>query len=472
MIHFLRPVLLLCILGFQATVADEIIYAQVGEDVSLNLSYDSNKYFTWFFANEQIATLNPFGGKQIEPGWVPHLTLSHNSLVVKNLTQSDFGIFSCSVRDKRAEVGKNNFRLIQLNVAVDRPVLLPGETLSLTCGVRSQEYTPQISWLDPRGEKQGSAGRAVVQVTSAHSGEWTCVVSRAGKEKRVKIKVTVIDLLPLAPIEIQYASTSTPLTIPCSLAEGTTWDQVKSKGIHEVGWNFCPPKPQCDKPSLFLLSLVDNKPTWKKLTDRALRPSPNPGRGDLSLGRNLAREEDGGDYECFVKFQNGVTLNRTVRVEVLRIIASPGTQLTTGQELNLTCTTGHPLPPDIQIKWIPPRQSSSSSSTPPPPALLSPFTQDLGSPHLTVEEVGSDHNGTWTCELRRGETSLTSAAVVLKIESKFSAWMLVTLCAAAAILILLVILIIILQRRRQRRTRRHMRLCHCKNPKPKGFYRS
>uniref|UniRef100_A0A8C6UTU4 Ig-like domain-containing protein n=1 Tax=Neogobius melanostomus TaxID=47308 RepID=A0A8C6UTU4_9GOBI len=382
-------------------VAEEtLIYAQAGEDVSLNLQSESERYFQWYFDNTQIAWYNPLGGHKTTEEWRNRLIPSHASLLIKNLTQTDFSVFSCTVKYKQKEV-----------VAVEPPVLLPGDQLSLTCEVKSKDYTPQFHWVDPRGQKMVGGGTLTVQATSLHSGQWTCVVTRAGKEKNVTMKVTVIDLLPPAPIPTEYTSLSRPFTVRCSLAANTTWAQVKSKGIPEVGWSFCPAKPPCDKSSLFRLSLEDAKPTWKTLTDRALRPRENPSRGDLSLGRNLAREEDAGDYECFMKFQDGVILNRTVRVEVLRIIASPGTQLTTGQQLNLTCITDYPLPPDMQIQWFPPEVASSSSSSSSP----SPSAQDLHSPHLTLKEVGSDQNGTWRCELRRGDTFLTSAVVVLNI---------------------------------------------------------
>lgn len=462
--NILRSVFLLCTLAFQATVAEQIIYAQVGEDVSLNLPDTSDKwYFYWYFKDKNIAALNPSGGKQSE--WGTRLSLSPQSLVIRNLTREDFGSYTCTVRNKMTDVKKVLFRLIQLNVAVNPLIALPGELLSLTCDAGSQDPTPHIYWVGPKGQRM-EGGKHMVQADGSHSGEWTCVVANAGREKRVKIKVTVIDLLPPTPTLTQFTSALKPLTIPCSLAADSTWDKVKSRGIYEVGWNFCPRKPQSVKSSLFLLPLENDKLTWKTQTDWAPWPSPNPSSGDFSLGGKLAPE---GDYECFAKFQNGVTLNRTVRVEVLRIIASPGTQLSTGQQLNLTCTTGYPLPSDVQLQWFPPKETSSSSSS---PDSLSPSALDLRSPILSLRGVGRDHNGTWRCELRRGEASLTSAVVVVKIEPKFNAWMLVTLCAAATILILLVILIVILQRRKQRRTRRHKRLCRCPNPKPKGFYRS
>lgn len=58
--------------------------------------------------------------------------------------------------------------------------------------------------------------------------------------------------------------------------------------------------------------------TWKPDQARGLTPVLDPKKKDLSLTRRLGREEDRGDYVCTLKFKNGVTLNRTVHVEVLQ----------------------------------------------------------------------------------------------------------------------------------------------------------
>ncbi|KAJ0066358.1 hypothetical protein NL108_011164 [Boleophthalmus pectinirostris] len=451
---------LFCFLGLHAAVAQERVYARLGDNVQINSRHEPDKYFFWSIGGKDVAWSNPNGGRNIAPDWTGRLSLSSNGLVIKNVTQRDFGVFTCTVKDKLKEVGTETFRLFQLNVDVEKTVLLPGEWLSLSCSVSDGLSSPQIHWVDPQGQKS-DGGRVRVQAAGAHSGQWTYVVSDGDRETKGNVKVTVIDLLPSALVRTLYTSTSSPLSIPCSLSPSNSWEEVKSKGVLEVGWNFCPPNLQRNKSSLHSLSL-ETKPSWKRHTERAPRPKLNPSTGDLSLGRNVGREEDAGAYECFLKFQHGGIVNRTVRVEVLQIIASPGTTLTEGEQLNLTCTTGHPLPPDLQVKWSPPQNSS-----------LPVFPSSVQPPaHINVPSAGGEQNGTWRCELWRGEELLTSAVVELRIESKISVWMLVTLCAAAAILVLLVILIVIIHRRRQRRTRRYKGFCHCKNPKPKGFYRS
>lgn len=148
----------------------------------------------------------------------------------------------------------------------------------------------------------------------------------------------------------------------------------------------------------------------------------------------------------------------TVDVVVLEIIAHPRPELIYGQQVNLSCSTGEQLPNDMKLNWTLPKTSS--------PNILYPT-------HITVPEVGKEDNGKWGCELWQGGNKLTSVEILLKIEPRLSVWMLVIICSAAVILLLLLVLAFIHYRRRKQkmRLRRH-RLCQCKNPKPKGFYRT
>lgn len=84
------------------------------------------------------------------------------------------------------------------------------------------------------------------------------------------------------------------------------------------------------------------------------------------------------------------------------VIPSPGAQLTSGQQLKLSCTTGEPLPPDMQLKWVLPKTS---------PQLLT----DQHSANLTFPEVRTADSGNWRCELWWNNISLVSAVITLQI---------------------------------------------------------
>ncbi|XP_019948709.1 T-cell surface glycoprotein CD4 [Paralichthys olivaceus] len=447
--------------------ASEVVYAQVGEKVTLKpqVEIKSYKYVYWSFGKQdgpQLAWLNHLGGQFLTnaTSW-NKLAISDVSLVIKQIQPENFGEYFCKITSKDPILDIKPITLIEIKVSLN-PVgpLLPGQSLTLSCDVESSEK-PEIYWMNPRGEiMNDTKGTVDVRITNQHHGKWTCVVA---KKKQVKIDVTVIDLSP-APSLPQYTSTSSPITIPCSIPTQISWLQIKAKGVQEVHWQFFPETSSgLDSDGaqrLFSLSLKDTL-SWTREQDRELSPAQDPKTGNLDLTRKLGRVEDGGDYVCTMKFENGVTLNRTIHVQVLQIISSPGENILSGQQLNLTCSVGRPLPSDLHLQWSPPKKTSL-------PSLKS----QLHPTHLTVPEVSTDNGGNWSCTLYQEEKQLTSAVITLTIETKLNVWMLVIACIASVIVILLLlILALILHRRRRKRYLRHQ-LCRCKNPKPKGFYRT
>ncbi|XP_034467006.1 CD4-2 molecule, tandem duplicate 2 [Hippoglossus hippoglossus] len=445
--------------------ASKSVYAQVGGRVVLKPpAINTYKYVYWRFAKEdglQLAWRNHLGGTGInkdEP-WTNKLTLPDESLVITNLQPENFGTYFCEITSGSQTLPIHSIELIKLNVSVSpAEPLLPGESLSLSC-TADYRKKPEIYWLNPRGERiKNNQGTVTVRVTSQDDGMWICVVA---EEKQVKMPVKVVGLSP-APLVPHYTSTSSPITVPCSIPPLITWEQIKAKGIHEVHWQFFPETSSGlisqDAQRLFSLSLAGPL-SWKRDQPRGLSPARDPKTGNLDLTRKLARVEDRGDYMCTMKFKNGRTLNRTVHVEVLQIISSPGPHLLSGQQLNLTCSVGQPLPSDLHLQWFRPKQSAQP---------------DLKSARLTIPEVSTDDGGQWECGLLQGETRLTSAAITLTIEPKLSVWMLVISCSAAAIVSLLLLILGLIIHRRRRRKMRHLRpqLCRCKKPKPKGFYRT
>lgn len=463
--NLIQLVLILITVSHRCTTGTEMVvkYAMVGEDITLQAPEPNGKryYWSWWLGKadegHQIGWYNHFGGNQIttEESWKTRVSISGRMLTIKKIPEELFGTISCklTVNNQHFYV---TYQLIKLSVS-KKPAsaLLPGESLSLSCNVGTSQSVdqPVVQWLNPQGEEV--RGPVTKSVTVQDHGQWTCVVT---KDRKVTVSVTVVDLSP-SPLH-QYTSKYSPLTIPCSIPAHINWTLLKDKDIQDVQWHFLP-KPSSSLKSnnrqrLFSLSL--DPLSWEVDQDRQLKNAPDLEGGNLTLTRYRGKEEDSGNYTCSMRFKNGVILSRSVYVEVLQIFSSPGAKLISGQRVNLSCSTGHPLPSDVQLKWFPPEKSSLQGSDPQPA-------------HLTIPEVGAGDSGKWRCELWRSKTRLTFAVIMLKIEPKLSVWMLVTICSAAAIIILLLVLAFILYRRRQRKMR-HLRprLCQCKNPK--GFYRT
>ncbi|XP_060905254.1 CD4-1 molecule isoform X2 [Labrus mixtus] len=468
--NFIQAILILSAVLTSSTKAEEVVYAQVGDTVTLKLrNHLHENYLYWHFGDEngpRLAWGNPLGGKEFTntAHWKTKLS-DDSSLIISDIKQENFGTFVCKFFPENKIL---TYRLLKINITVDQASpLVPGEHLTLTCiaDTSPNVQSPAIHWLNPRGEKvETNQGKHKVRVTSQDHGQWTCVVTNNKKETQAKTSVTVVDLSP-APSNPQYTSKSSPLTVPCSFPAHISWEQIKAVGLQEVNWHF-DPQPGSNRVSgypqrLFFLSL-DDPPTWKKDQDRALTPVLDLKKGLLSLTRKQGREDDKGDYLCSMKVRDGVFLNRTVHVKVLQITSSAGTKFISGQQVNLSCSVGEPLPSSLRLKWVPPEQSSLPSLTP-----------DHHPAHLTIREVGAGDGGRWRCELWQGNACLTSAVITLKIEPKLSVWMLVIICSVTVIIVLLLMLVFIICRRRKRKTSRlRHRLCKCKNPKPKGFYRT
>lgn len=456
--------LLVFIVVHGANGDDEIIYVHVGEEVKLNMQQSNpNYYVRWVFGTEnglELADINYLGRNHVYRDadiWKNKLFVSPSQLTIKNMQEGNFGTIVCIMSDNKPikSVSSKTFRLIKVNVSMDVPSpVIPGNYLSLKCNVDNQRKLT-INWLTPKGSiKNADKGALRQKATSQDNGEWTCVV-RDGKEHKFKIFVSVVDFSS-TPVHI-YTSTNLPLNVPFLITPDKFVQQIPSK-IKEVVWFFNP------KTSLTQQTIFSVSPNAGRLEqggqDRELRHENFTKDGHFSLYRNLARTEDRGSYNCSITFDNGYILSRAVVVDVLQIIPSPGTELISGSPLNLSCSTGGPLKSNAEVKWFPPKSSSLANA-------------ELPSGHLIINRVGTEDSGKWRCELKQNTTTLTSAEITLKIDPILTVWMVVTICGAGVILILLTILAFTLYRRRQRKMRqfRH-RLCQCKNPKPKGFYKA
>lgn len=459
--NLIQSVLILMAVLMSTRGAEEVVYTQVGDSITLKpqvMDHSQKYYWHWSFGNVELASLNPYGKHfSSDKLWKDKLSLSDDSLTINNIQQEHFGKIVCDLRLNRITKETTNFHILKISVTMKPPSpLLPGEYLSLACDAETQNnQRPQIHWLNPQGMVYN---QFPVQATRQHHGQWTCVVINNGKENKAKVSVTVVDLSP-APSRPQYTSKVSPLNVPCSIPDDISWEQIKARDIQEVHWDFFP-KSGSNLPSERLFSLsLNNSLTWNPDQNKGLKPAKDPKTKNLSLTKRLGREEGRGDYVCTLKFKSGRTLSSTVHVEVMQIVSSPGTDLISGQQVNLTCSFGHPLPSDLQLKWTPPARSS--------------LIPDPHRAHLILPAVWTGDGGRWKCELQQNTTLLAWAVIDLKIEPKLSLWMLAIICSVTVIVILLLIFVIILYRRRQRK-RRHLRhrLCQCKNPKPKGFYRT
>ncbi|XP_055359083.1 CD4-1 molecule isoform X2 [Betta splendens] len=449
---------------------EEVVYAQVGQTVHLKPENGQIKpYMYWNWNGIELVHRNSLTGWATpNEKWKNRVTGTDNGLSITNLEEGDFGTWTLAVLTDKTHEKSTIYtcHLFRITVSMKSvPPLLAGEPLTLDCNTATppKNKNPEIYWVDPQGEEQRGRQVSIPKATSQHSGQWTCFVKNHHKESGAIISVAVVDLAP-GPSSYQFTSKSSGLTIPCSLPSHVTWDQLKEKGLEEVQWLFSPKPPGdlSNGPKLKLYSLSLETLQWEAVQPRELDAGTDVSKGDLSLSKRKGKEKDAGDYECMMKFKT-LTLKTSVHVEVLRIIAAPGTNLTSGQQLNMTCSVGAALPSDMQLKLLPPVESLSHLQQ----------NSDHSSTNVILPAVSTAHSGRWRCELWQGGKKLTSEVITLKIEYKLSVWMLVVICSVVVIVLLLLILVFIFYRRRQQRMRHPgHQLCRCNHPKPKGFYKT
>uniref|UniRef100_A0A3B3C4P5 Uncharacterized LOC112143674 n=1 Tax=Oryzias melastigma TaxID=30732 RepID=A0A3B3C4P5_ORYME len=465
--------------------ADEVIIAVEGEDVTLRISKPSSDgYMYWFKDSTRIASTNSLGGKFVEESPLKgKLSVGDNFLLIKSIGANDFGQFKCQIKSSSPQQWLIVFNVIKLKVGRNPTgPLLPGTDTTLTCEVETPRGLAQIKTkLKTPDGKDFSKATNVIQATSQYSGQWTCV---ANDKKEVSISVPVMDFTPALPYH--YTSENSPLLVPFSFSSGIQLDDIKNV-TQKIEWFFTPKTSSVAK-KLFSLSMT--KPFKPEVDHGRNLKLSDVTKGNFSLCRNQGQKTDAGNYTCTITFRNGKTLNASRQFEVLEIIPSPGAQLTSGQQLKLSCTTGEPLPPDMQLKWVLPKTS---------PQLLT----DQHSANLTFPEVRTADSGNWRCELWWNNISLVSAVITLQIEPILNTWQLVVVCIAGVILLVLLVLIVIRCRRhvqfnftspfmiyficyhdisrfviaslfshQQKQRRLRHQFCRCKNPQPKGFYRT
>ncbi|XP_046889979.1 CD4-1 molecule [Hypomesus transpacificus] len=459
-----------------------VAYGEVGGQITLNgINPKTNLYVYWSSDGQDLISKNTHGVEKKDDKWKDRVSLDRYSLSISQLRKEDFTkSFTCELKMGNILISTTTYSLRTMSVRPPASSLLAGETLSLRCDLQGSNKLP-VRWSGPQtrdlsmdNRVQGANGISltVKNVSGKDHGQWLCVVTSGSQEYSASAPVVVVDL-SLAPKQPIYSSTSSlsPL-IPCSIPSYVTLEELKAKDTKGAYWSFTPDRasglPSREPKKLLALG---PPPAWESLlkSDKKL-PALQKNNHNFSLQWSGVTEGDRGEYTCALEFKGDKTLKRVIHLEVLQVISSRGPQLLIGQDVNLTCSLGRPMSADLSVKWIRPTQRGSpTSSHSQRPAL--------NTTHLAIQEVGSGDCGRWKCELWRKEEKLTTAEIMLKIErAPMDVWLLVTICAATVIFILLLILTVILFRRRQQRgtmpRRRKHKFCRCKEPKPKGFYRT
>ncbi|XP_076137118.1 CD4-1 molecule isoform X2 [Alosa pseudoharengus] len=460
-----------------------VVYAQQGGSIQLPTKEKAKtgSYMTWYFGiqenNITVEVYNKHGLGQISTNnnWKDRISVSDkdDSLIISKVTASDFGFFRYEQKERQSTTVNIVYKLCKVTLTPPLTVLY-GEPLTLNCKMEEKSKFTKITWIPPETVDDTrrklctistSPNLQITNLSWRDKGVWTCSVIYNGTTTKATTTIHVVDLLP-TPSEPIYTSTASSLGLPCSISSPVGWGEVLGKGLQKGGWTFLPAALRSGEPGQIASLSLNSTPRWDIMPNRMDGSALEKGHkgNDLSLRMKVVTVADRGNYTCALNFQK-VKLERTVRVEVLQVVASPSPRAFEGQQLNLTCTLGYSLDPEseLEVKWTPPKAVSL-------PALAS-----TPHPHTLSVEASVGHSGRWKCELRKRNETLTSADVSLKIEKlPVDVWLCVGIASTGLIVILLIFIAsALINRRRQRTQRRKTRFCCCKNPKPqKGFYRT
>ncbi|XP_052000578.1 CD4-1 molecule isoform X2 [Xyrauchen texanus] len=461
-----------------------VIYAQEGGTVTLPRDTPvtaENVYVNWYYGSVDKAPVisrNPLTGIQ-KGTWTRASLLPDFSLQISPVQDSDFEIFLCEQHVRKDNYIKT-YKLYRVSIP-KVPTVLFGDSLSLNCEVESSPVPTTVTWSPPKNsecerEITSYSGNtiSVKDVSRCAGGVWTCEVKYENQKAKATTSVSVIDLAPSPPDPIYTSvsySYSPTVDIPCSLSSNIPWAVVTNFSLQRGSWIFTPRSDQSQLLAVPLLILsVHPKTTWNITMNAQIAVQGRELKDqDLSIHKLLVSKKIRGEYTCSLKFMKK-TLSRKVQVEVLQVQilqvpSSAGSSLYEGQSVNLTCTLGHPMTSDLEVKWKCPSCSTlpSLSSSPHPASLFIP-------------EVRVQNSGKCICELWKNEKMLTSAELFLKIENvSVNIWLWVAISSGAVVFILLLVIVIIVIRRHKKMimSRRHKtRFCCCKNPQPKGFYKT
>ncbi|XP_026084483.1 uncharacterized protein LOC113059967 [Carassius auratus] len=466
-------ILISLFVGFlKAQENPDVIYAQVGGTVTLPRKdiKAENVYVNWYRGNNESITIarNPQSGIIRGKDTKTHIDLSQDfSLKISPVQESDFEIWRCEQYVLTSNY-KKTYKLYHVTIP-KVPAVMAGESLYLECQIESSPVIPTVTWIPPKNSDCNQINLKgekikVNSVSRCHSGVWTCKLEYMKKTYHTEATTTVYVIdLPSSPNPIYKSSSE--VKIPCSLSSNIPWSILNETGLIGGSWSFTPLNDPKSTHSFLKLD-VDSVFRWIKIPDTV---SPVKAEEiklkDHDLSINLPVSENiRGLYTCDLTFSRK-TLSTKVQVEVLKVSSSRGSPVYEGQSVNLTCTLGHQLTSDFEMKWNCSPLSSCSSFK-------------LNSSNLFIPEVKLEHRGKYTCELWKNGVNLTSADLFLKTEkAPVDIWLYVAISSGVVVFILLLVVFIMCIRRYRQMMmyrRRKTKFCCCKNPQQnqKGFYKT